>query len=346
MMKKFMILAMFAVAALCLPSTASAQMYGETLHISLMGGYMFPNNGIAVDNGGVYGLGLGYNFNKNWGIEAFGYYSPSLDDDGVLNSVVGVSNPPSFDNDATLARISALYHFDTGTKFTPYVSLGLGGQWISRDRPEYRNYSSFAANAGLGFKLFFNEVIALRFEVNDSIGFRKVQGERFHAPMVTAGLTFQVGANPSCLDEDSDGVCDPYDKCPGTPAGYKVDSDGCPITVSQRLDIKFDFDKAVVKRQYLTEVKKVADFLNAHPGSTAVIEGHTDSRGNDAYNQKLSDRRAAAVRELLVSDFGVSSSKLTSVGYGESRPIATNETAEGRAENRRVVGVFSGTDVQ
>jgi OOP family OmpA-OmpF porin len=288
---------------------------------------------------------LGYNFNKNWGIEAFGYYSPNLDDDGVLPDFVG-TNPPTFKNDVTMARISALYHFDTGTRFTPYVSLGLGGQWISRDRPGYRNYSSFAANAGVGFKFFFNEVIALRMEFNDSYGFRRIQGARFNAPMVTAGLTFQVGANPVCRDEDGDGVCDPYDKCPGTPAGYKVDADGCPITVTIRLDIKFDFDKAVVKKQYLPEVKKVADFLNAHPGSTAVVEGHTDSIGTDEYNQRLSDRRAAAVRNVLVSDFGVSSSKVTSVGYGESRPIADNDTAAGRAENRRVVGVFSGTDVQ
>jgi OOP family OmpA-OmpF porin len=112
------------------------------------------------------------------------------------------------------------------------------------------------------------------------------------------------------------------------------------------LDIKFDFDKAVVKKAYLPEVKKVADFLNAHPGSTAVVEGHTDSVGTDEYNQKLSERRATAVREALVTDFGVSPSKVTSAGYGESRPIATNDTAAGRAENRRVVGVFSGTDVQ
>jgi OOP family OmpA-OmpF porin len=345
MKTKFLILAILAVAALGLaPYSASAQMSGETLHISLMGGYLFPNNRIAVDNGGVFGLGLGYNFTKNWGIEAFGYFAPNLDDDGVLPGFG--TTALNFDNDVTMARISALYHFDTGTKFTPYVSLGLGGQWISRDRPDYDNYSSFAANAGLGFKLFFNEVIALRMEVNDSYGFRRVQGARFNAPMVTAGLTFQVGANPACPDSDNDGVCDAYDKCPGTPAGYKVDADGCPITVTIRMDIKFDFDKAVVKRQYLPEVKKVADFLNAHPGSTAVVEGHTDSRGSDVYNQKLSERRAKAVRDTLVSDFGVSSEKVSSVGYGESRPIATNDTEAGRAENRRVVGVFSGTDVE
>jgi OOP family OmpA-OmpF porin len=345
MKNKFLLLAiLLAVLSFGLPGQASAQMYGETLHISLMGGYLFPNNRIAIDNGAVYGLGLGYNFNKNWGIEAIGYYAPNLDDDGFLQNI-NVDRRVMFDNDATMARVSGLYHFDTGTKFTPYVSLGVGGNWISRDRPESNNYSSFAANAGLGFKLFFNEVIALRMEVNDTYSFRRVQGARFTAPMVSAGLTFQVGANPDCPDSDRDGVCDAYDKCPGTPAGYKVDADGCPITVTISMDIKFDFDKAVVKSEYLPEVEKVANFLNNHPGSTAVVEGHTDSRGNDDYNQKLSERRAVAVRDTLINSFGVDDSKVTAVGYGESRPIATNDTASGRAQNRRVVGVFSGSDI-
>jgi OOP family OmpA-OmpF porin len=319
-------------------------MSGETLHISLLGGYLFPNNRIALDNGPIAGVGFGYNFTKNWGVEAFGAFSPNLDDDSIIRGV-RANNPPNFDNDVTLARLSALYHFDTGTNFTPYISLGVGGQWISRDRPEYDNYSSFAANAGLGFKYFFNEVVAARLEVNDSYGFRRQQGARFNAPTVLAGLTFQVGANPACTDSDSDGVCDPYDKCPGTPAGYKVDGDGCPITVTIRMDIKFDFDKSVVKQLYLPEVEKVASFLKVHPGSTVTVEGHTDDRGKDSYNQGLSERRANAVRDSLINDFGVPASKVSAVGYGEAKPIETNATAEGRAANRRVVGVVEGSDV-
>jgi OOP family OmpA-OmpF porin len=345
MKTKFLLLAIALALTLCLPGGASAQMSGETLHISLMGGYLFPNNKIAVDDGPIAGVGFGYNFTKNWGFEAFGYFSPSLNDDGYLPGYNPGADTRVYDNDVTMARLSALYHFDLGSKFTPYVSLGVGGQWISRDRPDYSNYSSFAANAGIGFKYFFNEVVALRLEVNDAYGFDKSQGARFNAPVVSAGLTFQVGANPTCKDSDQDGVCDPYDKCPGTPAGYKVDADGCPITVSIRLDIKFDFDKSVIKSQYKNEVQKVADFLKSHPGSDAVVEGHTDSVGADDYNQKLSERRANAVRESLVNDFGVPASKVQSVGFGESKPIDTNDTAAGRAQNRRVVGVISGTDV-
>ncbi|MDR3204383.1 MAG: OmpA family protein [Deltaproteobacteria bacterium] len=339
MRTKFLMLAlaMALVFSTMVPSIASAQMYGETLHLSLMGGYLFPNNRINVRNGFVAGVGLGYNFNRNWGLEAFGYFAPNLNDDRY--DVV------RYDNDVTMARLSALYHFDLNSNFVPYLSLGVGGNWISRDNPGWNDYSSFALTGGIGFKYFFNEVVALRVEVNDSYGFSSKQGNRFNAPMVSAGLTFQVGAPSECIDSDHDGVCDAYDKCPGTPAGYKVDADGCPITVTINMDIKFDFDKAVVKKRYLGEVQKVADFLNSHPGSEAVIEGHTDAVGNDEYNQELSERRAKAVYDVLVNAFGVSSSKIQWAGYGESRPIADNETAEGRALNRRVVGVFTGSDI-
>ena len=74
-----------------------------------------------------------------------------------------------------------------------------------------------------------------------------------------------------------------------------------------------------------------------------MIEGHTDSSGAAAYNQSLSEKRAASVRDYLVNQADVDAARLTSRGYGETRPIATNDTAEGRAQNRRVSAVVEGT---
>jgi OOP family OmpA-OmpF porin len=82
-------------------------------------------------------------------------------------------------------------------------------------------------------------------------------------------------------------------------------------------------------------VKNLADFMKQYPQTTTVVEGHTDSVGPDAYNQKLSQRRADAVKQVLVKD-GVAANRVTSVGYGESRPVADNATEAGRAVNRRV----------
>ncbi|MCF8107180.1 MAG: OmpA family protein [Desulfohalobiaceae bacterium] len=141
-------------------------------------------------------------------------------------------------------------------------------------------------------------------------------------------------------DSDGDGVPDHLDKCPDTPKDLVVDKDGCPKAKRITLDIKFDFDKAVVKPQYHDELEKVAEVLKRRPKVDVVIEGHTDSIGSNAYNQKLSQRRAASVKDYLVEKMDISAERLSTVGYGETRPVAGNETAAGRQKNRRVEGVF------
>ncbi|MDH5273624.1 MAG: OmpA family protein [Gammaproteobacteria bacterium] len=137
-----------------------------------------------------------------------------------------------------------------------------------------------------------------------------------------------------CADMDNDGVCDEADKCPGTPAGTKVDSVGCPL--EQTLKLLFDFDSAELRPESITELERVVKFMGDVPFAKAMVEGHTDSVGADAYNAALSDRRAKAVFDYL-SSRGVDPARLSSVGKGETAPIADNATAEGRQENRRVM---------
>ncbi|MBP8203131.1 MAG: OmpA family protein [Pseudomonas sp.] len=106
--------------------------------------------------------------------------------------------------------------------------------------------------------------------------------------------------------------------------------------VRVELDVKFDFDKAQVKPESYGDIKNLADFLTQYPQTTTVVEGHTDSVGSDAYNQTLSERRANAVRDVLVNQYGVGGDRVNAAGYGESRPVADNTSADGRAVNRRV----------
>ncbi len=111
--------------------------------------------------------------------------------------------------------------------------------------------------------------------------------------------------------------------------------------VSIELMVQFDTGKAIVKRKYNNEIKKVADFMKENPNATAVIEGYTDNVGREAANVKLSLRRADSIKEYLVKKFGIDSSRLKAVGYGPDKPVASNATKEGRQKNRRVRAVFS-----
>jgi OOP family OmpA-OmpF porin len=106
--------------------------------------------------------------------------------------------------------------------------------------------------------------------------------------------------------------------------------------VSMKLLVEFDTGKAVVKPKYHKEIKKVADFMKENPDTKVAIEGHTDSVGKEAANVKLSQRRAEAIVSYLVAKFGIDKSRLTAVGYGPKKPVASNKTADGRAKNRRV----------
>ena len=144
-----------------------------------------------------------------------------------------------------------------------------------------------------------------------------------------------------CPDSDGDGVPDKEDECPDV-AGT-VANNGCPEPTAEVVNelneysntILFDFNKASIRSESEEALNSIADIMKEYDHTTFHIEGHTDSVGSDEYNLKLSKERAASVREFLV-EAGIPSDRLTSEGYGESRPIATNSTDAGRQENRRV----------
>ena len=116
-------------------------------------------------------------------------------------------------------------------------------------------------------------------------------------------------------------------------------------TITVRLNVEFEFNKDTVLAVYGDQLDAIAAAMRAHDDIDLVLEGHTDSRGSDQYNMSLSDRRAKAVKAKLVNDYGIPAARISAVGYGESRPIATNSTEDGRARNRRVVGEMSFSEV-
>lgn len=135
-------------------------------------------------------------------------------------------------------------------------------------------------------------------------------------------------------DTDGDGVTDNLDKCPNTARGEKVDPVGCAYNV--RLNVLFGTNSAELTSDSLPELDRIVEAMNSTPHLSAIIEGHTDSTGNAEHNQRLSERRAAAIADYLASH-GINRNRLRPQGFGASRPVASNATAEGRAQNRRVV---------
>lgn len=145
------------------------------------------------------------------------------------------------------------------------------------------------------------------------------------------------------IENDGDNVPAHLDACADTPPGTKVDKFGCPeilpTGVSFQTNVLFNFASAEIPENYRDEILRLAEFLRKHPTLKVVVEGHTDRVGPRQYNQQLSANRAKNVVRLLVEKHGIESDRLRAFGYGEDRPIADNQTVEGRYRNRRVVVV-------
>jgi OOP family OmpA-OmpF porin len=133
------------------------------------------------------------------------------------------------------------------------------------------------------------------------------------------------------LDSDGDGVPDDIDQCPGTPAGARVNDVGCWLMAGDT--VLFDFDSANINDTSLLEAALV--ILNENPEMTGEVKGFTCSIGPEDYNQMLSERRANAVRDWFIQN-GIAPERIRAMGYGETNPIASNDTEEGRRQNRRV----------
>jgi len=196
------------------------------------------------------------------------------------------------------------------------------------------------------------------------VGFVLPLGERPKAAPVAAvaaaaaiaPVVAGVAGKPLPGDADGDGVLDDRDSCPGTSTGFQVDIKGCPIKGAVAVapavkpsnpsvgaarsfeDVKFGFD-----RDDLTDVSRatldnaasvISDLSSKNPGVKVDVSGHTDWIGTDAYNQALSERRANIVKDYLVRK-GVDAARISTFAYGETKPVDSNETDEGRGNNRR-----------
>ena len=259
----------------------------------------------------------------------------------------------------------------TDNAFKPYVLVGAGQSKIEVEDAAgnfVTGSKDTIGNLGLGAMYRINDALSLRGEARAIHNF----DESWWEGMALAGLEVVLGGHlaptvavppmqepvvdtapvvviESDLDSDGDGVPDSIDACPGTPMNVVVDERGCPVqvdiedTLKMELRVFFDNDKSAIKNQYKPEIAKVAEKMREYPNSVASIEGHASKTGpSAAYNQRLSEARAVAVKSMLTNEFGIAPNRLSTVGYGYDRPIADNNTEEGRAMNRRVFAIITG----
>ncbi len=268
----------------------------------------------------------------------------------------------------------------TENNFKPYMLIGAGQSKIKVETKDA--YGTFSAgdevaestdtigNLGLGAMYRINDALSLRGEARAIHNF----DNNWWEGMALAGLEVVLGGHlqPTVavppvvepdvyvppvvvveptqeMDSDGDGVVDSLDACPGTPMNIVVDERGCPIPVDitdelkMELRVFFDNDKSAIKAQYQPEIAKVAEKMREYPNSIARVEGHASKTGpSAAYNQRLSEARAVAVKSMLTNQFGIAPNRLSTVGYGYDQPLASNDTEEGRAMNRRVYAIITG----
>ena len=247
--------------------------------------------------------------------------------------------------------------------FSPYVIGGVGYLRAEAGLPEADRVgvppagttaSNATATGGLGLKVRFGDSPwSLRAEwrmrhafdsddsVTDQIGSLGIQynfGGRSRPAAVAAAAVTAAETDPGAVvvappDSDGDGVANDRDQCPGTPAGARVDANGCEIVKLR--NVYFGFDSAVLLATAKRMLDHSAAVLRRNPDVQVEIVGFADSRGPESYNQKLSERRAEAVRNYL-EQVGVEAARMTARGYGESHAGASDMSANGLAQSRRV----------
>ena len=330
---------MAAAIGFTMSSAAVAQgVVDSGLTISAGGTYNTFNNVRKVDDNVAPELGLGYRFNDRFSIE--GSYSKSSTD--VKNAATSL--------DLSEYRLDAYVDLTPWDgSYTPYVVAGAS---IFELDGSVNAHDDNRLHAGLGLRKAITPNLSVRGDVRviRSMDHHRGEGAMNLALNWTFGSVAQpvvevapvvveepvVIEEPVVLDGDNDGIVDANDLCMNTVPGVAVDAVGC-----EQIDAKvqFNFNSASLRAEDLSIVAETGQLLQRNPALSMKVVGYTDSIGSSAYNQKLSMERAGAVRAALIAEFGIDPTRIELSAMGSQDPEASNATAQGREDNRRVTMV-------
>src|SRR5437868_1421856 len=292
----------------------------------------------------------GRKFNKNFALEAsyfnlgeFGFTAHTAPP-GTLNGQIklqgvgldGLGILPITETFSAYARLGVQYHQAKDT------FAGTGAVTVTNPSP---SKSGAGYKAGLGLQYDFTPSLGLRgdwenYRVNHGVG------NKGNSNKLMVGLVYMFGAEKSAPRAEEQPYVAPVAAAPAEPVLVIVPIVAKTEQYCSILDIQFEINQKTVQRESEEKINKVGIFMNKYPKTTAVIEGHTDEVGTAADNMKLSERRAEAVVTYLVDHAHIARSRLKSVGYGETRPIA-DKTQEGQRLNRRINAVIAcATDIE
>ncbi|GFO68822.1 membrane protein [Geomonas limicola] len=331
-MKRFLLPFLVPVLLLATLAVAHAGVTAESFSVSpFVGGYSFLGRE-HLETRPVGGVRGGYNFTRHVGAEA------------VFDFTRTEGRYSDIDYNIYDYHFDMLYHFMPDGPLVPYLAAGYGGQ--TRYSAYEGSVTHGVFNYGGGVKFFLTEKMALRGDVRHLI--QKHNEHSYHDLQYTVGLDFLFGGVKPAAAAQAQPTPPPQAQSePPAPAPAEVPPAVIPtepkrghFTYCVTLHGEFDIDRALIRPEYHEEIARVGDFMKKYPDTTAVIEGHTDNVGDADYNQKLSQRRAEAVVNYLVDNYGIDRSRLTAKGYGLSRPVADNATDAGRQKNRRVEAVI------
>jgi len=338
MLKKQM-LALVALAGVgFLPMAQADEVVDDRFYVAPFGTFVQPGGDRGSNNGWGGGMGFGKMIDEHFNVELKGFYQ----------GLSGGNDTGEWDMTGGTADVQYFINRDT---FSPYTVLGLGAMNTSHNGD---SGIGFIGEAGAGFTYEVSDNFLVRSDVryryNQNFNANLQDGtNEFHDMVINLGFVVPFGPKPvapvavaeapapapvavadcSTMDDDNDGVNNCDDLCPTTLPGVQVSIKGCWI-----VDVKFDNDKDIVKPEYLGNLDSTAQTIKEHPELRIEIQGHTSKTGGFKHNMKLSERRAMAVKNYLVN--GNDFPNLTTRGYGWTQPIDTNDTEEGRANNRRV----------
>lgn len=263
--------------------------------------YHFLDDDGAVDDMASLGLNAGYQFHPNWAVE--------------LGASTGRSDSDFGDSVDFLAfQVDGLYLLNPYGNWQPYGVMSLINQRFEADSVR----QEVLIAAGIGSYYNFSESFRLRSDIRSAYS----EANRLNDGMVNVGFEFRFGANDSTYKP--------------APVSAPIPAPLPAAVPSHVVTFNFSSESAAIHETDRYKIESIAQYMQQHPQAELILEGDADSSGSESYNLSLSKQRAEAVEKLIEQEYGIAKNRFTIKALGESNPIADNETAAGRIENRRV----------